>query len=441
MASDQSGGLDYTKGIDSSSMGDGILDYGLMLPDYDNAKERKARDGIPNVLDKLERGERVTVGYIGGSITKQRGWRPRTTLWLKSRFPDATITEVDAAISGTGADLGAARIDGDLLVHRPDLVFVEFVVNGAGLRDVEGLVRKVWKADPYTDICFVYTLKSDWVASYAPGSTPSYSSSLVAFETVAEHYGIPSIFFGYVLGELYTRGRLAPKADEPVDSSGKIAFTKDGVHPLGTGDQLYAGAAARSILSMQRLSGRTAAHDLKAPLDPHNWEKATTRDAADFAVGLEQLDTDADDFGQALPYAGLKETIRQMYPRLVKMATPGDSMTVSFEGTVFGIADVGGPFSGRLGIVADGRAPVSVERFVKYNSYLRHQYFFLPEMEHGRHTVTLTLLPGIADKREIVQNKADYDRDPDAYKRGEVYIGKVIVVGNFVEADEKPVNE
>jgi hypothetical protein len=62
-------------------------------------------------------------------------------------------------------------------------------------------------------------------------------------------------------------------------------------------------------------------------------------------------------------------------------------------------------------------------------------------MEHGRHTVTLTLLPGIADKREIVQNKADYDRNPDAYKRGEVYIGKVIVVGTFMDADEKPVNE
>lgn len=433
MASNQSGGLDFAKGIDKGSMGDGIRDYGLMLPDYDNALERKERDGIPNALDKLERGERVTVGYIGGSITKQKGWRPRTTLWLKERFPDAEIVEVDAAISGTGADLGTARIDNDLLVHRPDLVFVEFVVNGAGLRDVEGLVRKVWKMGPQTDICFVYTLKSELVASYAPGSTPICPSSLVAFETVAEHYGIPSIFFGYVLGELYAHGQLEPKADEPVDPSGKVAFTRDGVHPLGPGDQLYAGAVARSVVAMQAKDGRPAARDLKAPLDPLNWENATMWDAADFAVGLETLHTASEGIKQVLPYSGLWDTIRQMYPKLVKLSTPGDSMTVTFEGTVFGIADAGGPFSGRLAVTVDGGEPFMIERFAKYNSYLRHQYVFLPEMVSGRHTVTLTLLPDMADKREVVQNKDDYDRNPDGYKRGEVYIGKVIVVGRFVE--------
>lgn len=413
-------------------MGDGIRNYGLMLPDYDNDRERKERDGIPNVLGKLERGERVTVGDIGGSITKQRGWRPRTTLWLKERFPDADIVEVEAAISGTAADLGVARIDSDLLVHRPELVFVEFVVNGAGLRDVEGLVRKVWKMEPQTDICFVYTLKSQLVASYVPGSTPIFPSSLVAFEAVAEHYGIPSIFFGYVLGELYARGQLEPIAEEPVAPTGKVAFTRDGVHPLGPGDQLYAGAVARSVVAMQARGGRLAARELKAPLDPLNWENTTMRDAADFAVGLETLNTASEAIKRVLPFSGQWDTIRQMYPKLVKLAAPGDSMTVTFEGTVFGIADAGGPFSGRLGVSVDGGEPFTVERFAKFNSYIRHQYVFLPEMPAGLHTVTLTLLPDMADKREVVLNKDDYDRNPEGYRRGEVYIGKVIVAGRFV---------
>lgn len=436
MASDQSAGLDYSAGIDRASMGDGIRDYGLMRPDYDNAKERNTRDGLPNALDKLTRGQRVTVGYFGGSITRQEGWRPRTTSWLKARFPDAEIVEINAAISGTGADLGAARIERDVLIHRPDLVFVEFVVNGAALRDVEGIVRKIWSDNPLADICFVYTLRSDQVASYAPGSEPVFPSSLTAFETIAEYYGIPGIFFGYVLGELYARDKLVPKTDELIDAEGRFAFTKDGVHPVGPGDQLYAGAVARSIRYMGEQGLRPGAHVLKAPMDPHNWEKASMKDAADFTSELDVLDTAAEDFGKALPYAGLVDTIKQMYPRLVKMKTPGDSITVAFEGTAFGIADAGGPFSGRLGVVIDGREPAAVERFMVYNSYLRHQYFFLPELEDGRHTVTLTLLSETADKRQIVRNKADYDRNPDAYQNNEAYIGKIIVVGRFIGSDE-----
>src|SRR6202035_2996162 len=109
-----------------------------------------------------------TIGYFGGSITAGAGasdasktsWRALTTAWFKAHFPDAAITEVNAAIGGTGSDLGVFRCQDDLLSKHPDLVFVEFAVNDGGgaelriKRCMEGIVRQIWKANPNADIIF-----------------------------------------------------------------------------------------------------------------------------------------------------------------------------------------------------------------------------------------------------------------------------------------------
>ena len=53
-------------------------------------------------LAKLQRGGPVTVAYIGGSVTQMYGWRDQTFEWLKQAYPQAQLTQVDAAIGGTG---------------------------------------------------------------------------------------------------------------------------------------------------------------------------------------------------------------------------------------------------------------------------------------------------------------------------------------------------
>ncbi|MFE5323759.1 SGNH/GDSL hydrolase family protein [Paenibacillus sp. NPDC056579] len=429
----KSTGVDFARGIDLRDMGEVTQDYGFMLPEYDNPRELHRREGLPHVLDRLEQGQDVKVGYIGGSITLQQGWRPRTTAWLKSRFPKADIVEINAAINGTGADFGAARIEQHLLAHNPDLIFVEFAVNGGSEQDIEGMVRKIWRNNPSTDICFVYTLKSDQIPSYSPQSEPSFPSSIKAFETVGEYYGIPGIFLGYVVGDLYARDKLVPKAAEWIDREGRAAFSKDGVHPVGIGDQLYAGTVARCIMKMLESKKNPAPRVLKAPLFATNWERATMKEAAEFSGSLEVLDTRADDFSAKFPYTGYNlETIKTIYPRLVKLAVPGDTITVKFKGTILGIADAGGPFSGQLRVTVDSHLPILINRFTVHSANLRHQYFYLPEMEDAEHTVTFTLMPEASDKRHMLLNKADYDQNPEAYEGNEVYLGQMLVVGEFL---------
>ena len=47
------------------------------------AKEIQARDGLGNVLAKLEAGREVKIAYLGGSITAAAGWRVQTLAWFQ----------------------------------------------------------------------------------------------------------------------------------------------------------------------------------------------------------------------------------------------------------------------------------------------------------------------------------------------------------------------
>src|SRR5258708_6271371 len=96
------------------------------------AVECTARGGVPNFFSKLAAGKEVHIAYFGGSITAQEGWRPKTLAYFQKQYPGAKISQINAAIGGTGSDLGVFRLKQDVLDHQPDLVFVEFAVNDGG---------------------------------------------------------------------------------------------------------------------------------------------------------------------------------------------------------------------------------------------------------------------------------------------------------------------
>ena len=108
------------------------------------------RGGLPNFNKKLRAGEPVRIAYFGGSITAQNGWRPQSLEYFRSLSPSRKADEIHAAIGGTGSELGAFRLEQDVLRHKPDLVFVEFAVNDAGTspyrirQSMEGIVRHIW---------------------------------------------------------------------------------------------------------------------------------------------------------------------------------------------------------------------------------------------------------------------------------------------------------
>ncbi|HEY9247965.1 MAG TPA: GDSL-type esterase/lipase family protein, partial [Rariglobus sp.] len=86
---------------------------------------------------RAHKGERLSVVFFGGSLTwgaqatdpQLTSYRALTSRKLEETYPDAHFRFWDAAIGGTGSQLGAFRLERDVLSRKPDLVFLDFTIN------------------------------------------------------------------------------------------------------------------------------------------------------------------------------------------------------------------------------------------------------------------------------------------------------------------------
>ncbi len=246
-------------------------------PPLVQAKLFRVRGGLGNVFAKLAGGGEVKIAYFGGSITAAAGWRVKTLGWFRETWPGAKVKEIHAAIGGTGSDLGAFRCHKDVIAHKPDLVFIEFAVNDGGAKPdrihqtIEGIVRQIWRANPRTDICFVYTYRIGYEKDLRRGLCPRAAS---ADERIAAHYGIPSINVALRIVELERAGKLiftVPRGQQ--GPGGKLVFSHDSCHPTGPGHDIYRDVIAATLTEFQKQS-KPGPHTLPKPFAPDNWEDA-----------------------------------------------------------------------------------------------------------------------------------------------------------------------
>lgn len=210
------------------------------------------RDGLLNTYAKLTQDEQLTVAYMGGSVTYGIGasdlsdsYRSRTTAWLKSQFPNATITEVNAAVPSACSAFGAYWVDEIVLPRVPDLVFVEYAINDYYARDkysltdvsrhYETIIRKLRRANPACDIVALYT--TDNTCSML--NTP-YFEQAETQDGIAAMYGIPSINVGY-------QSCKELSLTSGINSAGWYTYYTDGVHPTEEGYAQYAKVITRCL--------------------------------------------------------------------------------------------------------------------------------------------------------------------------------------------------
>ena len=404
-----------------------------------DAVECQVRDGLPNVFSKLRADQPVRIAYLGGSITAQAGWRPKTLDWFRSQFPKAELSEINAAIGGTGSDLGVFRLRQDVLDHQPDLLFVEFAVNDGGApvhrihQAMEGIVRQTIKADANTDICFVYTLVGGWTQTLRDGKFPRAAS---AMEAIADHYGIPSIHMGLKVAQLEGQGKLLFQGDKPKTESeraalgDRILFSPDNVHPYtDSGHELYLQAVVRSMAQVRQV-GKPGAHRLPDPFTSDNWEAArmVSLTQAALSPGWEKLDPAKSD---------LARRFKHRMPEMFYTNQPGQTITIQFKGTGLRLYDLLGPDCGQIKVTLDDNPPVIKPRFDAYCTYHRLATLTLAEnLPDGLHTVTLELHADQPDKVAILAKRNERMDKPVRFDDTAWYVGAIMVLGELVTPDQ-----
>ncbi|NIA22193.1 MAG: hypothetical protein GWP05_09590 [Anaerolineaceae bacterium] len=131
-----------------------MANINLIDPAYDGVPPVSGRQYISKVKAKLAAGKPVTIAFLGDSITAQRpkdfrdgkgSFVDRFATYMETKYPDRKvivtprgtvvspadkqIVIVKAGLGGNNSSQGLARIDKDVLAHKPDLVIILFGAN------------------------------------------------------------------------------------------------------------------------------------------------------------------------------------------------------------------------------------------------------------------------------------------------------------------------
>lgn len=159
------------------------------------------------VLAKARRGDPVTLGVLGGSITQgasatteENRYGNRVATWWRNTFPQTRIEFVNAGIGATGSDIGAHRVREHLLAKHPDFVVVEYAVNDsnvpAAAETLEGVVRQLLGAPNHPAVMLLFMM-------HQGGGNAQDQHGLVG-----RHYQLPMVSYRDALWPEIQAGRL-----------------------------------------------------------------------------------------------------------------------------------------------------------------------------------------------------------------------------------------
>jgi lysophospholipase L1-like esterase len=225
---------------------------------------------LSNVFARARRGEPITLGVIGGSITAgafattpQNSYAGRLLAWWRERFPRCDIRMINAGLGGTGSMYGALRAQKDLLANLPDFVVVEFAVNDnwTDADAFEGLVRQILAQPNFPAVLLLFMM-------WGKGGNDQEMQA-----KVGAHYRLPMVSFRDALWPEMAAGHL--KWSD---------YIVDDVHPTDAGHA----AAARFITTMCDAALNTAltakpgpSSPLPPPLHTAAFQHVGWRDAAE----------------------------------------------------------------------------------------------------------------------------------------------------------------
>lgn len=337
------------------------------------------RQGLPNACRIWrEKKQEGTVLYIGGGAGNAKGGTRETfTGVVKARFPEvrglrlfsawnriypdrcSSVIEVFRAMSSPAASSGEA---GYPFVA---LTVVELSAEDIGMPEaevlaaLEGMVRYLRRKVPSRDILFIHPADPRFVADYRAGRVPD---AIRWHESVAEHYGIPSVNLARIAA-LKTEGA-------GIDAKGLLH---------ASAGALLAQCAA------QPAQPKPVRYASPKPLSPSPWDNPVL-------VNYERGELDpAGWLGWQL------SPVDQIF-HVAACSTPGPEMRMDFIGTAVGVYGVTGPDAGDLEFSLDGGRWQGVSVFDREAEdgacHLFHR-MLSDGLKNGKHTLRLRVAEAV----------------------------------------------
>lgn len=225
---------------------------------------------LNRVFDKAERGEDVTIAYIGGSITEGYAAGARSpqcyaslsaTQFQEDYCAGGAVTCQNNGLSGTPSVLGNLRVSEEVLPSSPDIVFIEFAVNDGMEMDYkvcyESLVRTCLEAENEPAVILLFTYMET-------GHTCQEQQ-----QEIGEHYD---------LGMISVRDAILPEME-----AGRMAWDEygdDDVHPSVEGHALVS-EFIREYFKEAKSAKKDKSYELPAEtFYPNLYQNASLYDAS-----------------------------------------------------------------------------------------------------------------------------------------------------------------
>ncbi|MCM1040518.1 MAG: SGNH/GDSL hydrolase family protein [Ruminococcus sp.] len=228
---------------------------------------------LKEVMKRAEAGDRMTLAFLGGSITQGSLSSEYTNCyaylvfdWFVKKFPKTAFTYVNAGVGGTTSQFGVSRAEEDVLKYKPDLVMIEFSVNDDNTdfykETYEGLVRKIYGNAFEPAVVLIHNI--------------CYDTGISAEEKhreIGAHYMLPSVSMKPTIYAQVMSGAI------PVRE-----VTPDDLHPNTTGHALLAQVISHFLEDVYAI--RDEAEEkapIPAALTVNSYEKAARLQNHNFA--------------------------------------------------------------------------------------------------------------------------------------------------------------
>lgn len=197
---------------------------------------------LVSAIEKAESGKKVTVAYLGGSITEGKNYTDPFSTYFKNTF-GSNVNFINAGLSGTSSVVGLMRAQRDILDASPDIIFLEFSVNDHPeeiyKKGFESLVKK----------CLSQS-NSPAVIAIINRAQGGYSMQ-EQMSAIGKNYDIPVISMDKALTNAFNNGTLS-----------KSDYYSDEYHPHANGGKLIADCMAYYFRQALKTANRSGEYKL-----------------------------------------------------------------------------------------------------------------------------------------------------------------------------------